>query len=233
MLRPAVLLLDEPLSALDAKLRRQLQVELKALQERVGITFLFVTHDQEEALTMSDRLAVMQDGRIAQIGTPREVYEEPATAYVADFLGVSNLLEATVVEAGAGSRCCVLRIGEFTVRAACGDVGAAGRVKLAVRPERVELRDYADERDDDVPGMVERTVFRGPATQVHVRLATGDAVQVLLPNGGGQPTWAPGSPVRVGLVPQALRVLADPVPAVGAVAEPTAAASDATPAPAG
>ncbi len=96
VLNPAVLLLDEPLGALDAKLRRSLKVELKALQERVGITFLYVTHDQEEALTMSDRLAVMNAGRIVQIGTPREVYEEPADAYVADFLGVSNLMEVEV-----------------------------------------------------------------------------------------------------------------------------------------
>src|SRR6202035_5513973 len=90
VLNPAVLLLDEPLGALDAKLRRSLKVELKALQERVGITFLYVTHDQEEALTMSDRLAVMADGRVEQVGTPGQVYEEPATAYVADFLGLSD-----------------------------------------------------------------------------------------------------------------------------------------------
>src|SRR5205807_4772516 len=91
ILNPSVLLLDEPLGALDAKLRKALQIELKALQETVGITFLYVTHDQEEALTMSDRLAVMSNGRIQQVGAPSEVYEEPATAYVADFLGVSNL----------------------------------------------------------------------------------------------------------------------------------------------
>ena len=100
VLNPAVLLLDEPLGALDAKLRRSLKVELKALQERVGITFLYVTHDQEEALTMSDRLAVMNAGRIVQIGTPRQVYEEPADTYVADFLGAANLMEIDVVTAG-------------------------------------------------------------------------------------------------------------------------------------
>ena len=94
VLRPAVLLLDEPLGALDAKIRKQLRVELKALQEEVGITFVFVTHDQEEALSMSDRVAVMSDGRVEQVGTPREVYEDPATVFVADFLGVSNLMDA-------------------------------------------------------------------------------------------------------------------------------------------
>ena len=97
VLNPAVLLLDEPLGALDAKLRKALQIELKALQEEVGITFIYVTHDQEEALTMSDRLAVMSNGRIEQIGRPVEVYEDPSNAYVADFLGVSNLMPATAV----------------------------------------------------------------------------------------------------------------------------------------
>ena len=117
VLHPAVLLLDEPLGALDAKLRRTLQVELKAIQERVGITFLYVTHDQEEALTMSDRLAVMTGGHFAQVGAPRVLYEEPADAYVADFLGVSNLMDADVVRAGVSAsdsattgRTCTLRI---------------------------------------------------------------------------------------------------------------------------
>src|SRR5512146_2792569 len=112
VLNPAVLLLDEPLGALDAKLRRSLKVELKALQERVGITFLYVTHDQEEALTMSDRLAVMNAGKIVQIGTPRQVYEEPADSYVADFLGAANLIEVEVISAGA------LRLGDFALASA-------------------------------------------------------------------------------------------------------------------
>ena len=94
ILNPKVLLLDEPLGALDAKLRKRLQLELKALQEEVGITFIYVTHDQEEALTMSDRIAVMSQGRVEQVGPPKEIYEAPATAYVADFLGVSNLMDA-------------------------------------------------------------------------------------------------------------------------------------------
>src|SRR5215468_12734515 len=109
VLNPAVLLLDEPLGALDAKLRKALQIELKALQEEVGITFIYVTHDQEEALTMSDRLAVMSNGKIEQIGTPRQVYEEPADSYVADFLGAANLMEVEVVAAGT------LRIGDFAL----------------------------------------------------------------------------------------------------------------------
>src|SRR5690348_7489362 len=112
VLRPAVLLLDEPLGALDAKLRKALQIELKALQQQVGITFIYVTHDQEEALTMSDRIAVMSDGRIEQVGPPQDVYEDPASVFVADFLGVSNLMDAEPVGWSDGE--CSVRIGETT-----------------------------------------------------------------------------------------------------------------------
>jgi spermidine/putrescine transport system ATP-binding protein len=135
VLNPAVLLLDEPLGSLDAKLRRSLKVELKALQERVGITFLYVTHDQEEALTMSDRLAVMNAGRIVQIGTLREVYEEPADAYVADFLGVSNLM-AVEVAGPAPAAGCELWLGETRLIAQAGAVGCVGPAHVAIRPER-------------------------------------------------------------------------------------------------
>ena len=115
VLKPAVLLLDEPLGALDAKLRKALQIELKALQQQVGITFIYVTHDQEEALTMSDRIAVMSDGRVEQVAPPSEVYEEPSTTFVADFLGVSNLMEVTA-HGDSGGRCRVT-LGDFELRA--------------------------------------------------------------------------------------------------------------------
>ncbi|HKH87569.1 MAG TPA: ABC transporter ATP-binding protein, partial [Acidimicrobiales bacterium] len=207
VLKPAVLLLDEPLGALDAKLRRALQVELKALQERVGITFLYVTHDQEEALTMSDRLAVMSNGRIAQLGTPREVYEEPADAYVADFLGVSNLMEATVVRAGSASSPCELLIGEFKLTAECGVLDATGSVKLAIRPERVQLKPYDEPGTNRVPAMVERVVFLGSASQVFVRLAPGETLQSLVHNDGEPVAFQHGSAVNVLLPPDALRVL--------------------------
>src|SRR5438309_3170295 len=119
VLNPAVLLLDEPLGALDAKLRKALQIELKALQETVGITFVYVTHDQEEALTMSDRIAVMSNGRVEQVGRPEEVYEEPATAWVADFLGVSNMMEGRADGPDAEGRC-RLQLGEFELAAVRG-----------------------------------------------------------------------------------------------------------------
>src|SRR5579875_894439 len=176
VLRPAVLLLDEPLGALDAKLRRSLQVELGALQKQVGITFLYVTHDQEEALTMSDRLAVMSKGKIVQLGTPAEVYNEPADAYVADFLGVSNLMDAEVDTGSSGHDCCRLRLGDFALEAKAGRLDATGAVKLAIRPERVHLHPYQEAGPNRVPGMVERVVFIGSTTHIHVRLPTGEAL---------------------------------------------------------
>ncbi|MGH3100551.1 MAG: ABC transporter ATP-binding protein, partial [Thermoleophilia bacterium] len=183
VLSPSVLLLDEPLGALDAKLRKALQVELKALQEAVGITFVYVTHDQEEALTMSDRLAVMAGGRIEQVGPPAELYEEPATTYVAGFLGVANLLTATAALTDGVGRC-RLRMGEFELEAAGGDTAASGEVQVVIRPERVQLEDYGTTGPNRVPGMVERLVYQGPATQLVVRLANGEALQALVQNQG-------------------------------------------------
>jgi spermidine/putrescine transport system ATP-binding protein len=206
VLNPTVLLLDEPLGALDAKLRRSLKVELKALQERVGITFLYVTHDQEEALTMSDRLAVMNAGRIVQIGAPRDMYEEPGDTYVADFLGVSNLMEVDVVERGPGRRC-QIRVGEAALVAERGEVDGLGPAHAVIRPERVRLEAYGSPGDNRVPAMVERLVFLGAATQVMLRLGAGVPLQALVQNDGQQTGLAQGSPVHVFLPPDGLRVL--------------------------
>jgi spermidine/putrescine transport system ATP-binding protein len=205
VLDPEVLLLDEPLGALDAKLRKALQVELKALQETVGITFIYVTHDQEEALTMSDRLAVMSNGRIQQIGAPEEVYQEPVSAWVADFLGVSNLMDADAV--GPDGRECRVRVGDFELRAAAGDLDATGRVKIVVRPERVVLEPHGTTGVNRMPAMVERTVYVGPVTQLMVRLAAGDLIQVMVPNRGDEQEWRQGTAVTANLPPEALRVL--------------------------
>jgi spermidine/putrescine transport system ATP-binding protein len=208
ILNPAVLLLDEPLGALDAKLRKALQIELKALQEQVGITFIYVTHDQEEALTMSDRLAVMSSGRIEQIGTPAEVYEEPANTYVADFLGVSNLMTAESEGSETDGRCRV-RLGEFGLVAGRGEGGARGPVRLVIRPERIELEPYGASGENRVPGMVERLVYVGPVTQVIVRLAPGDLIQALIKNEGQAPRFDQGTAVTVHLPREALRVLGE------------------------
>jgi spermidine/putrescine transport system ATP-binding protein len=207
VLQPAVVLLDEPLGALDAKIRRALQVELKALQERVGLTFIYVTHDQEEALTMSDRLAVMNRGRVEQIGPPRLVYEEPQTTFVADFLGISNLLRGTALgKAGEFNR---VRVGEFELHAGKGDLAAHGDTKLLIRPERVRLEPSGSSGENRIPGMVERVVYRGSSNQVFVRLPNGDQVQAFVQNAGDATQYAGGDPVRIHLPPEALRVLLD------------------------
>jgi spermidine/putrescine transport system ATP-binding protein len=203
VLNPAVLLLDEPLGALDAKLRKALQIELKALQEEVGITFIYVTHDQEEALTMSDRLAVMSSGRIEQIGSPAEVYEDPSTAYVADFLGVSNLMSA---QGDGGGR---VRLGDFELTAARGDFDAQGGIRVVVRPERVQLEDHGTTGDNRIPGMVERVLYVGSTIQVLVHLAHGETLQAWMQNRGGEPPWRQGTAVSVYLPADAIRVLVD------------------------
>src|SRR5581483_490024 len=197
VLNPAVLLLDEPLGALDAKLRRSLKVELKALQERVGITFLYVTHDQEEALTMSDRLAVMRDGRLAQVGTPREVYDAPSSAYVADFLGVSNLMSVDVVEPGPPR--CRVRLGEAVLEVATDAPSPTGSARLCIRPEKITLEPFGSPGGNRAPGMVERTVFLGAATSVYVRLAAGDLLQSQLNGDAASHDYSQGTPVHVHL----------------------------------
>jgi spermidine/putrescine transport system ATP-binding protein len=218
VLGPAVLLLDEPLGALDAKLRRSLKVELKALQERIGITFIYVTHDQEEALTMSDRLAVMNSGRIVQIGEPRQVYEEPADTYVADFLGVSNLMEVEVEGPGSGAGC-QLRLGETRLVAQAGAVDCVGPAHVAIRPERVRVEPHGTGGPNRVPGMVERLVFLGAATQVMLRLGPGVPLQALIQNDGASPPLAQGTPVHVYLPPDGLRVLSGAAGEVPVAAE--------------
>ncbi len=222
VLRPSVLLLDEPLGALDAKLRRTLQVELAALQKQVGITFLYVTHDQEEALTMSDRLAVMNHGRIVQLGAPEAVYNEPVDAYVADFLGVSNLMDAQVEPGRAAQGPCRVRLGDFVLDAEAGDLDATGGVKLAIRPERIHLHPYDEAGGANrVPGMVERLVFLGSTTHIYLRLANGSALQALVRNDGAALPYSQGTPVSVGLPADALRVLPDPGVSVAEIQDDT------------
>jgi len=206
VLKPAVLLLDEPLGSLDAKLRRQLQVELKALQEQVGITFLYVTHDQEEAITMSDRIAVMNHGRVEQAATPREMYEEPATAFVADFLGVSNLMDARA--AGSASGAAALDLGSGIVLEA-RDVSARGNVKVVIRPERVRIERAGVTGPNRIPAMVTRSIYLGNGVRVVAHLATGSPLTVLVPSTADDTpaSWAPGDAVTCYLPASAIRVL--------------------------
>ena len=162
VLRPKVLLLDEPLGALDLKLRQQMQIELKEIQQEVGLTFIYVTHDQEEALTMSDRLAVFNGGRVEQIGSPAEVYERPATGFVAGFVGVSNVLEGEVASAVAG------------------DPHA-----FTVRPEKIALSEPGDEVGEDdctATGHVREVVYLGAVTRYIVELDVGSSLVVMQQN---------------------------------------------------
>ena len=182
--RPAVLLLDEPLGALDLKLRKQLQLELKGIQRDVGITFIYVTHDQEEALTMSDRIAVMNRGVVEQVDAPDVVYERPRTTFVAGFIGVSNLMPGTVVsENGAGARLhldCGVDVGTPE-----GGVSVGERCHAVVRPEKLRIDPASrppPDRRPSVEGRLESSLYLGTATQVVVRLRDGTAMTVLVPN---------------------------------------------------
>ncbi len=210
---PKVLLLDEPLGALDLKLRKGLQLELKKIQRDVGITFVYVTHDQEEALTMSDRIAVMNHGRIEQCDTPEAVYERPATTFVAGFIGVSNLMPGEVVSAnGAGSR--VRLDAGVEIEAPVDGIGAGERCHAVVRPEKLHLTPAGSSGPGagseapagwpSVEGMVESSVYLGTSTQIVVKLAGDVPITVLVPNadeaergrlpGGGASvrlSWAP------------------------------------------
>ena len=176
--RPKVLLLDEPLGALDLKLRKAMQLELKALQDRVGITFIYVTHDQEEALTMSDRIAVMNRGRVLQVGTPAEIYEQPADRFVADFIGETNFLEGQVQEMRAGEVAVVVD-GVLTLYVPIPPLSppASERVTVAIRPEKISL--HAQPPDQRaVPGMVQEVVYTGTDTRYLVQLTEKTVVNV-------------------------------------------------------
>jgi putative spermidine/putrescine transport system ATP-binding protein len=184
--QPEVLLLDEPLGALDLKLRQQMQTELKALQRKVGITFLYVTHDQEEALGMSDRLAVFNHGRIEQIGTPEAIYEHPATAFVAGFVGASNIVDAQTA----------LRL-------------TGRRQPFSLRPERIRIA--PGDADFVVEGTVADVQYHGASTRIEVALADGRGALIAeRPNDaatGSRPE--PGAPIRLGWAADAMQPLRD------------------------
>src|SRR3954471_15523292 len=180
--RPRVLLLDEPLGALDLKLRQQLQVELKGIQSEVGITFVYVTHDQDEALTMSDRIAVMDDGRVLQIGSPRDVYEEPDTRFVAGFVGVSNLLELPVEKSEADVL--TLRLGEddaITAERKSATAAEGATAVVTIRPERIAL-DKAAGDGCHAHGTVKESLYAGPTSRFVVELDGGGELMVVRQN---------------------------------------------------
>lgn len=178
--QPEVLLLDEPLSALDYKLRKEMQVELKRLQTETGITFIFVTHDQEEALAMSDRIAVMNRGRVLQVGRPREIYNAPVDRFVADFIGESNILSGRLVGQAAADAHQVRIAG--AVATAYGKAGTSGdgTVQVLIRPEHVDVLDSPS--SDCIPAVVEDEVFVGTDTRLQLRLIDGSTFTARLTN---------------------------------------------------
>jgi len=197
---PKVLLLDEPLGALDLKLRKGLQIELKQIQREVGITFVYVTHDQEEALTMSDRIAVMNRGRVEQIGAPEEVYDRPTTTFVAGFIGVSNLMPATVARRG------IVKLDSGPeVAAETGALGPGEGCAAVVRPEKLRVVLAGDggpapNGAPSVEGVVESSVYLGTATQIVVGLGEGVRMTVLVPNADeAERQQLPGGGARVTL----------------------------------
>jgi spermidine/putrescine transport system ATP-binding protein len=205
---PQVLLLDEPLSALDLKLRKEMQIELKRIQHQTGITFIFVTHDQGEALTMSDRIAVMSDGQVHQVGGPTEIYEHPTSHFVADFIGETNFLEGEILER-AGETATV-RLGSGTTRQASApaDGPNSGKVSLAVRPERAALA--APGVEAAVSGRVEQVVYLGTDTIYHLRLAGGEPFMLRQQNReGALAVHGEGDEVGIAIADGALQVLRD------------------------
>jgi spermidine/putrescine transport system ATP-binding protein len=182
--KPRALLLDEPLSALDLKLRQQMQVELKRIQREVGITFVFVTHDQGEALTMSDRIAVMSNGIVEQLGSPREIYERPATKFVAGFIGTSNLFTGTVTEIIDGHAVIAYGADErVVVPVADGTAGVGSELELTVRPEKMEISTSTPHGTDcAVRGVVTEIVYLGTSTNYNVRTSNGADVMVFTQN---------------------------------------------------
>ncbi|MSX01571.1 MAG: polyamine ABC transporter ATP-binding protein [Actinobacteria bacterium] len=220
VLEAPVLLLDEPLGALDARLRLDLQVELKRIQEQLEVSFIYVTHDQDEALTMSDRVAVMKGGRIEQCDAPQKLYEEPDTAFVANFLGSANLLSVTARASGAG---CELSLGNFTLKSDSAPE-QAGVGTAMIRPEYVKLEPQGSDAENRIPGMVEEVVYMGFHQDVRVRLANGDLIRADVPSDGEGEEYEQGNAVSVYLRAANLRVLDDepsgePEPADGQPAD--------------
>ena len=206
--QPKVLLLDEPLSALDYKLRKDMQIELKRLQHETGITFVFVTHDQEEALTMSDRIAVMSKGKILQIGSPRDIYDRPAERFVANFIGETNFLEGEVTGTKAGSATVKLDTGAAIQAGLPEGAVPKGHVSVVVRPEHASLT--AAGGKTDLAGTLDNIVYFGTDTHYHVKLDGGGSFIIRRQNShrAGE-SHAIGDHVGIGLEDGAAQVLRD------------------------
>ncbi len=210
VIEPRVLLCDEPLGALDKKLRQQMQFELKQLQKSLGVTLVFVTHDQEEALAMSDRIAVMNRGRVEQVGTPVEIYDQPETRFVADFIGDTNIFRGERVATATGPALAVGK-GLTMMLPSCTQTGT-GVLSVALRPEKISLSpgDDADAASKACThGVIESTNFLGGAVLYRIALSSGHHVLAQQPNAGGGRLFAPGQTVMLDWKPSDLVVLKD------------------------
>jgi spermidine/putrescine transport system ATP-binding protein len=206
---PKVLLLDEPLSALDAKLRNQMRVELKQLQKKLGITFVYVTHDQEEALTMSDRIAVINDGRVEQIGTVGEVYHKPATRFVASFIGETNIVEAQILESIPGTLRCRLK-GGLELMINRSDVRPAGNVHLSLRQEKIRLHRTDPRCPNSFPCRIEMEIFKGIVDEFTLSAPGGLALNALVANDGQDgKDFQQGEQVFASIQPADIQIVAD------------------------
>ena len=205
--RPRVLLLDEPLSALDYKLRKGMQIELKRLQLETGITFIFVTHDQEEALTMSDRIAVMNKGQILQIGSPSDIYDRPAEHFVADFIGDTNFLTAELVEVNGDSSTLKLASGKMLKSGPC-ESELNSRVNITVRPEQATL--VAESGGADLSGTVTNVLYSGTDSKVHIKLNSDEEfIAKIMNSGNTKRDWQPGQTLGINIQPGAAQILRD------------------------
>jgi spermidine/putrescine transport system ATP-binding protein len=203
--KPKVLLLDEPLGALDLKLRKEMQLELKTLQREVGITFIYVTHDQEEALTMSDRIAVMNQGKVLQVGLPEDIYEHPTNRFVADFIGETNFIEGNIETTGNPLRFCITPgVTVPAVWASDSTVPAGSRAVLSIRPEKIDVtredtgRTRNEQHGAHVPGTIVDLVYLGTDIRYIVQVAGATNIVVRMQNTSSSAHFfAPGEPVRL------------------------------------
>jgi putative spermidine/putrescine transport system ATP-binding protein len=205
---PALVLLDEPLSALDRRLRKDLQVELKQIHARLGTTFIYVTHDQEEAMSMSDRIAILRDGHVLQTGAPAEIYDRPNSRFVAGFLGETNILEGTLQ--AADDNAILVRIGETVVRheGRHPDLSIGSKLCLGLRPEQVTLGD-ASNRGNTLSGRILTATHFGPYLQLEIDAGIGDKVSLRLSPPASAGTFRTGERIDFSWSPSATRVVAD------------------------
>jgi putative spermidine/putrescine transport system ATP-binding protein len=213
VIAPRVLLCDEPLGALDKKLRQQMQFELKQLQKKLGLTLVFVTHDQEEALAMSDRIAVMNGGRVEQVGTPAEIYNQPTTRFVADFIGDTNIFRGERIATSTGEVALDVGKGLILALPPSADMRGTGVLSVALRPEKIQLSPRSEAADGasgvTAHGVVENTNFLGGAVLYRIVLEGGHRVLVRQPNAGTDRLFVPGNGVTLDWTPADLVVLKD------------------------